>query len=378
MMSTNNLGILACAGAGKTYHICDEVIRLHSPALLITYTLRGKEAIEDTLRMLNHGVVPSFVTVETWYSFLLREIIKPYQTAFFETIFPAGTTILNRVHSIDFSETYGQRLHGKRGSLPYYFNQNDDVRQNQVSELASHLMALDSVDILHRLHSQFEAIYFDEAQDLIGSDIQLIRQLVYSPIKIVLVGDPKQSSYATHNARQEKRQLSGRLLGALFQEFHEAGVMDLRYLQQSRRFGNSIAQFANQVDPSLPLMKGFEAPKPSTDHMSVFIIAQRDLSQYTTLYHPTFLTYNKTSRHLVPDGQAAFNFKESKGLTFDRVVLIANGPLLKFLSGKSLQSPTSYYIAVTRAKYSVGIVVENVPKSIDAKLNIKVWHLSAQ
>ena len=57
------------------------------------------------------------------------------------------------------------------------------------------------------------------------------------------------------------------------------------------------------------------------------------------------------------------NFGDSKGCTFDRVIIYPTAPMLKWLlNHENLlegQSKSKLYVAVTRAKYSVGIVVEN-------------------
>ena len=76
---------LAAAGAGKTYRICCEAleeIRENECArvLMVTYTNRGAEAIRAELEAQNYGVLPVGIAIYTWYQFLLKELIKPYQT----------------------------------------------------------------------------------------------------------------------------------------------------------------------------------------------------------------------------------------------------------------------------------------------------------
>ena len=55
------------------------------------------------------------------------------------------------------------------------------------------------------------------------------------------------------------------------------------------------------------------------------------------------------------------NFKVSKGMTFERVLIIPTEPIKKFIqSGTFLGSisASSFYVAVTRAKQSVAIVLD--------------------
>jgi DNA helicase-2/ATP-dependent DNA helicase PcrA len=64
----------------------------------------------------------------------------------------------------------------------------------------------------------------------------------------------------------------------------------------------------------------------------------------------------------VNDGYAAINMGESKGLTFDRVLIYPTGTMKSWMKNhsKTLQPKTrsQFYVAVTRAKYSVGIVFD--------------------
>ena len=56
------------------------------------------------------------------------------------------------------------------------------------------------------------------------------------------------------------------------------------------------------------------------------------------------------------------NFGECKGLTFDRILIFPNKPFLEYIQkGKALGSPEKYYIAVTRPRYSIAIVVDKFP-----------------
>jgi DNA helicase-2/ATP-dependent DNA helicase PcrA len=53
------------------------------------------------------------------------------------------------------------------------------------------------------------------------------------------------------------------------------------------------------------------------------------------------------------------NYGESKGLGFDRVLIYPTKPILDFiLNNKDLDgmSRAKFYVAITRARYSVGIV----------------------
>lgn len=62
----------------------------------------------------------------------------------------------------------------------------------------------------------------------------------------------------------------------------------------------------------------------------------------------------------VKNNHEALNFGNSKGLSFDRVLIYPTKPIMDWIKNNSSDlAPTSrskFYVAVTRAKYSVGIV----------------------
>jgi len=62
------------------------------------------------------------------------------------------------------------------------------------------------------------------------------------------------------------------------------------------------------------------------------------------------------------DPHVAMNFGESKGLTFDRVLIYPHGPARKWLAsgdiGYVAKSTAKMYVAATRARYSVAFVYD--------------------
>ena len=62
-------------------------------------------------------------------------------------------------------------------------------------------------------------------------------------------------------------------------------------------------------------------------------------------------------------GVASFNYGACKGMTFDRVLLYPTKPLVAFLSRKKLDKQEKYYVAMTRPRYSLAVVVDKLPTS---------------
>ena len=50
-------------------------------------------------------------------------------------------------------------------------------------------------------------------------------------------------------------------------------------------------------------------------------------------------------------------------MTFERVLIYPNKTLIDFIFGRKLNSQQKYYVAVTRPKYSIAIVLDKFPNN---------------
>ena len=95
---------------------------------------------------------------------------------------------------------------------------------------------------------------------------------------------------------------------------------------------------------------------PSND--GIFWVHENDIDKYVDIYNPVQLRYDKRTK--VNPIPKTMNFGLSKGLTFNRVLIYPTKPMLEWLSGKSKdmkdESLSKFYVAVTRARYSVAFV----------------------
>jgi DNA helicase-2/ATP-dependent DNA helicase PcrA len=80
---------------------------------------------------------------------------------------------------------------------------------------------------------------------------------------------------------------------------------------------------------------------------------------YVKRYSPALLRYDRKADTC---GYAALNFGNAKGLEFDRVLIIPHGPIEKYLKSGDVNdlkgSLSKFYVAVTRAKYSVAFLYD--------------------
>jgi len=91
--------------------------------------------------------------------------------------------------------------------------------------------------------------------------------------------------------------------------------------------------------------------------------------------NPKFQLYTPTvMRHDVRTdckGYPAINFGDSKGKTFDRVLIFPNGPIKSFLSSGNIDKITAapkYYVAFTRARFSVAFAYDGACKAPNVSL----------
>ena len=348
-----NIVRFAAAGSGKTYGICQQaIVCAHKSKanriLMVTYTNRGKNAIIDELEAQNRGIIPKNIVVLSWYQFLLKELIKPYQACF------VG---INETGSLDFS---CQNSQNKRNFVPTgekgrYYTAANNIRSEEASNLALLLDEKSEHKVFERLEKVYSSIFFDEVQDLAGRDINILEKLFQSNIDTICVGDEKQATFQTHRTRTN-RSRTGRNIFEFFQCLHRKGVVQIQEVLCSRRFNAAICNFANSVYPNDKNMTSSMTEK--TEHDGVFIIAKKDAMVYFEHFSPQELRYDRRTSGTCGDG--AVNFGECKGMTYNRCLIYANKTFVQFLKGQKLETPEKYYVAVTRARYSNTIIVDEL------------------
>lgn len=356
-MQSNNIIRVEAAGAGKTYNICKEALEIadntesNKRVLLLSYTNRGVDAIKAEVCKQNMGVIDSKIDINTWYSFVLNELVKPYQNVIFR---------INEVKSIDFSDAYGKINYKNTGTRERYITSNGDIKSKEIAELVLQINKKSQGKVMNRLSRVYSHLFIDEVQDMAGYDLNIIETLMYSDIKVICVGDNKQATFKTNNSIKNKSK-SGTKIWDFFQKLISEDVVKVQKNLISRRFNQEICSFANMVYPNENNVG--TSMNEKTDHDGVILINKNDVQKYYNYYRPIILKYDKKTS---TDGYYSFNFGECKGMTFKRVLIYPNGPFKDFLlKGKALKTPQKYYVAATRAKYSIAFVVDTFPKKAE-------------
>lgn len=356
--TSRNIVKISAAGSGKTWDICHDALELvrdsGNRVLITTYTNRGAESIRNEIRKQNSGVLHPSIFIKTWYSFMMSDMIKPYQQ------YILGNGMFNILKSFDYSQTYGHINYQRRGTQTRYITTTGNVRSNEASELVVCLNEKSGGKVINRLEEVYNAIFFDEIQDLAGYDIELVRLLIDSNISIVCCGDNKQATFSTHNTKKNKGQ-TGKNIWEFFIELERRGLVTVQKNLASRRFNKQICCFANKVfqigDPITTIMDTM------TGHDGVFLISVNDVNIYHRYFLPQVLIFDAKTNAM---GYHSVNFGACKGETFSRVLVFPNGPLKDFLlKGKAFSAPEKYYVAVTRPKFSIAFAMPSLPDVLE-------------
>ena len=95
MQLMENKIVIAAAGSRKTTLIVEESIQnVDRKILILTYTTENLKQIAEYLIQKN-GAIPSNITIQSWYSFLLTDGVRPYQNFVYDEA---------RIPSIHFQE----------------------------------------------------------------------------------------------------------------------------------------------------------------------------------------------------------------------------------------------------------------------------------
>jgi hypothetical protein len=199
----------------------------------------------------------------------------------------------------------------------------------------------------------------DDFQDLAGYDLELLKLLFGSDSNILMVGDPRQVTYLTHNESKFKKYRDGKIKDFIQNECKKSNCeIDEVTLNLSFRNNEQICKFSSKLYPNFATCASNQ--KEVTKHDGVFLVKKQDVKKYLEAYNPVQL--KDSIKVEIYQIFKTVNFGESKGLTFERVLIYPKEPFVKWLINNNFDlKPTSrskFYVAITRARYRVGIVYD--------------------
>lgn len=359
-MSNNKL-LIAAAGAGKTTHIVKRALSVeNSNALITTYTQVNEEEIRKKVIEIN-GFIPENITIQTWFSFLIQHGVKPYQSFLFEEKVK-GLLFVNSQSGVKYYTKKGFPVTHRESEdfKKHYFSKDNRIYSDKLSKFVYKCNNESGGLIIDRISKIYQHVFIDEAQDLAGYDLSFLEQMFKNNLSLILVCDPRQVTYLTHWERKFKKYQNGKIAEFIKNECNRIDVeIDSTTLSESHRNVSKICSFANKLYPDLEPARS--ANNEKTDHDGIFLVRSKDRFKYLEKYNPIQLRWSSKNKQ-VSDRFRVLNFGESKGQTFDRVLIYPTKRMLKwvrdFETNLKNQTKAKFYVAITRAKFSVGIVCD--------------------
>lgn len=357
----SNKLLIASAGAGKTTHLVKESLGLSGEVLITTFTQENEMEIRSKFRDLNKGIIPPNVTIKTWFSFLMRHGVRPYQSAL-------TNRKINGLLLVQEQSALKYRIKGKRPIYypekevdKHFFSQDYRIYSDKISKFTIRSNELNKGRVINRISKIFDYIFIDEIQDLAGYDLEIVKALMQSKSKVLMVGDPRQVTYYTHFSRKYPKYKDGNIEEFILNECVNKKVeckIDKITLKDSWRNNQLICDISNRVFPSFPANTSLQ--EDISCHDGVFFVKSKDVDHYLEKYKPLQLRDNRKKK--VNENYPVLNFGESKGKTVERVLIYPTKPMLDwfndYTSKLPFQSKCKLYVALTRAIHSVAIVCD--------------------
>lgn len=350
----NNKLTLAVAGSRKTQGIVEACkTELEDTRILIlTYTTANQVELKSRLRSAI-GDRPT-VEVSGWFSFLIRDIIKPYLPFKFPKM---------RVQGFDFES--GPRQGTTVDAYNRYFNPNSSVLKAHLPQLAFKVEEASGNQGMERISKLYDKIYIDEVQDLCGYDLEILDMLMKLDVELIMVGDVRQAVLATNERERKNKQYMYMEIWKWFKQKERTGQLTITQSNKTWRCRSEIALLADSLFGSEWDFDTTESLNTSTTpHDGIYFVKNTDIQSYLDKFSPLFLRYSRASGRNLP--YDFMNYRMSKGLSRQRVLILPTNPIRAFLTSSTAlntSQASQLYVAVTRAEQSVAFVMENAGSS---------------
>ena len=340
MQLAKNKVVIACAGSGKTTYLAKEALKLKQSRILVTtYTTENLDQVRAFL-VKEAGFIPSNITIQSWFSFLLQEGVRPYQNFL---------TDKKRVVSVYFQEALN--LYHHKNS---YLTGANYIYSNKLSEFVYECNKKAEGRVLRRLETMYGYVLIDELQDFAGHDPNVLEEIFRSKISIIAVGDPRQATLTTNNSRKNSKYRRDNIHTWLKDKEKKKEIV-IEEINNCHRSNQIICDFADGLFPEYPKTKS--SNNTQTGHDGIFCITPSQVDLYVEMHEPKILRNDiRTDTQNLP----AMNIRISKGRTYERVLIFPTEPIRKYLKTKDPSKAgdrTRLYVAVTRARHSVAFVL---------------------
>lgn len=375
-MSKNNKILIAAAGSGKTTYLIEEAMKFRNESILITtYTRENEEEIKNKF-FQKYKCIPSHVTIQTWFSFLIQHGVKPYQGTFNEILFSCklnGMVFNNGDYGFKFySKKHNRKIPYKEEEnfLKHYFIGSNKILSDRLPKFVVKANTASNGEIIKRISRIYSSIFIDEVQDLAGYDLEILKLLFRCDSNVVLVGDPRQVTYLTHHETKYSKYKDGKIKEFISNECKRpiSCLIDEISLNRSHRNNKAICDFSSKLyntklyAPIEPCE--CEYCRNYDEHFEgIHLVKPENVNSYLLRFNPVQLCWNNQRK--VHIAYEVHNFGESKGKTYDRVLIYPTKEMEAWIYNNdhelSVGARAKLYVGITRARYSVGIVI-NYPE----------------
>lgn len=366
--------IVAAAGSGKTTYLIEQALKSNGQTLITTFTIDNESEIKKKI-IECYGYVPANIKIQTWFSFLLQHGVKPFQGSLGVNEHINVLMLVNQKSGLKFTNEKGRSLYyGKEEVRNYYFSNDMKIYSDKISAFVYECNCSTKGKVIERLEGIYENIFIDEIQDMAGYDLELISLLIKSKINVLMVGDPRQVTYKTHHELKNKKYNNGNIIGYIKDKklINKCEIDDISF-EKSHRCVESICSYASKLYPEYPVTYSLQNSNSFCE--GIYIIKECDIDDYISKVRPVQLRYNAKTK--VNPNYPCYTMGKSKGMTFDHVLIYPTINIKKWMLDDSIKLSdeirSKFYVALTRAKYSVGIVWDGKEVNIDG---IKLYNPS--
>lgn len=366
--------ILAVAGAGKTYHICNNIDE-KKRNLIIAYTNRNINNIEKEL--VNNKKNNKYTKVFTFHKFLYNFFIRPYEISIgelFDCKIKSKGLILDEAQKpFDSNGNYNNK-YKKKKTINHYMV-SDRYYSSNLAELILYLKGNSDIFVraMNNLNNFFDYIYVDEFQDFREDNYKLLEEIIKNCNNIILVGD-----YFQHSVNGKTKSgipFERKKFNAVTRKYETYEIdysefieiikklsidVDENTLKKSRRCSENICKY---VSSKLNI------------HIESEKINEGDIIILNDINKAKEVLDNDDIKKLTYNAPYKWNFNADswsycKGDTYNNVCVILTTNLNKLphndfsVTGISQKTLNMLYVAMTRTKKDLYIITNDMFKKI--------------
>lgn len=309
--------VLAVAGSGKTYMLCNEIDE-NKRNLVLAYTNENIKNIYQELINKN-GYIPPNTIISTFDSFILNYIARP--------LVPLISYKYDKKYMFDdygcaFNLTLPEHFNTKtkkwnnlfaENKLGHYLTTTGKFYGERIPKFINKFNLLDISIVTLKQH--FDKIYIDEVQDFAGERFDLLKSLIEKFDNVLLVGDYYQHSVSAKPDRKKYPFVSDMTYSKYKKEFEKLGVnIDDVSLKSSRRCSDKVCKFIqNKLNIKIESLKINDGNVIILDSVETADEILNDNSVFK-------LVYSEANKYPF----RSMNWGYSKGDTFDKTCVILN------------------------------------------------------